>query len=234
MLFRLIIIGVGAWLMLTGWDEFRRAYSNPEPAKLSCANFIASADKPRWVSVDDCVMYLGKFEYTHSKGSEEIKSAGILLYATKKDAESDSAKTSVAIQVSNRAMLEEASKNIDLINTTNKKFEDVVARLGGKALPAAQRASLVEEGQSLQREGERLNALMFVTKPMVFKFSSERPHYNLLKDALTDDYTVYEISSADDKPSYGLAMVFAMIGLVLILGGVYSFIPKRKAVENQA
>jgi hypothetical protein len=228
MLFKLIVAILGGWLVVFGWDEFSIAYHNSEPAKLSCANFVANPDKPKWVSVEDCVMYLGKFEYSHNKGSDKINSAGILVYPTRKDAEADSARTSVVVQVSDQALLEGASKNIDALNAINKKIDGIVAQLRGKGMSGKDQSSLLTEGHALEKEAERLSELMFINKPMVFKFSSLRPEYNLLKDSLAADYSVYEISSMDDKPSYFMALLKMIGGLVLVVGVVYSFIPSRK------
>lgn len=232
MLFKLIVAILGGWLAVFGWDEFSMAYNNSEPTKMTCANFIADPKKPKWVSVDDCVIYFGKFEYTHTKGSEKIDDAGVLVYASMKEAETDASKTSVVIQVSNQTLLEKASKDIDLINATNKKIDDISGRLNDRALPKNQRSPLIAEAQTLEKEAERMRELLFVKKPMVLKFSSMRPQYDLLKSALEENYDVYEVSSADDKPSYLMAVLKMIGGLVLILGVVYSFIPGAKKADN--
>ncbi len=226
---KLIAILVGGWFVLFGWDELNLAITNSEPVKMSCEKFLADAKRPKWVSVDDCTVYLGKFEYSKSKRSEKINSAGVMVYASRKDAEADAFKTPVALKIDDQGQMQAASANIDALNKISEQVSGIVQQLKNAKISNSEKARLQEQGLAMEKDADRIREALFIAKPMVIKFSSERPSYNLIKDSLTENYDVYEMSSANDKPSYLMAALKMLGGLALILGGLYTLFRRKAA-----
>src|ERR1700761_7453511 len=98
MLIRIALFFIGLFLIPGGWHEISLAMKYKEPVAMGCQEFLAAKQKPAWVSVPDCVVYLGHFQTLADKKTGAVSSMWVMLFPSNEAAEDDKYKSSVALK----------------------------------------------------------------------------------------------------------------------------------------
>lgn len=205
MIFRIILFFAGFFIISEGWHETNIAYKYREPVKLTCQQLVDATPKPSWVSVDDCVVYLGQYQVMKKEKSGVVTSMAVMLFPSNEKAEDEVTKTSVVLNIGDSAKRDAIADNLTKLNA-----------LMSDKNPA--------------KNPERLDRYqkLFEKGPLVLKETSSNEDFNLLASKLNPQHTTYAYSSLDDKSSVIKGILMMLGGAALSAVIVWSFV-KRKS-----
>jgi|GEM_PF-4333234 len=205
MLIRIVLFFVGLFLIPSGWHEVSIAMKYKEPVQMSCKDFLEAKQKPAWVSVPDCVVYLGHFQTIANKDTGAVSSIWVMLFPSEETAEDDKYKSTVAISISDSDRVKAINENLDKVN-----------QLADYKNEAAKKEFL-----------ERYRKF-FETGPLILKEEAFNEDLSLIKDKLDPEHATYDYSSLDDKSSIWVGVGMMVGGLLMSILVAVSFFLRKK------
>ena len=204
---RIIIFFLGLFVVFEGWHEASIAYKYKEPVKMSCQQLLAAAEKPAWVSVDDCVVYLGHYQMQYDKKTNAVTGMAVMAFASKDAAADDKVTSSVVLQISDSNKRVAIRDNLDKLNAL---------------------AELKDPTPENQKEIQDRALKLFDTGNLILKEEAINEDFDLIKDRLGANHTTYAYSSLDDKSSMMTGILMMVGGLIASLAVVASFVWRKK------
>jgi len=201
MIFRIAIFIIGLVLLPLGWNELKIAYKYQEPVKMSCEQFLGAADKPSWVSVNDCVVYLGRYQTLTKEKTGVITSMAVMVFPSVETALDDKTMTSVVLNISDEGKRNAVKDNLSKLN-----------------------ALLADKDPSKDQERHERYDSLFEKGNLVLKEEAINSEFNLLSAKLSPQHTVYKYSSLEDRSTIMKGIVTLLIGLVMCAGVAATFV----------
>ena len=205
MIARIAIFIIGLVLLPLGWNETKIAYKYQEPVKMTCQQFLDAAEKPAWVSVDDCVVYLGRYQTLTKEKTGVVTSMAVMVFPSVETASDDKTMTSVVLNI-----VDEAKRNT---------IKDNLTKLN---------ALLADKDPSKNPERQERYDKLFEKGNLVLKEEALNENFDLLKAKLSAQHTTYKYSSLADKSSITKGILTILIGFAMCAAVVASLVLRKK------
>lgn len=203
MILKIVLFLVGLAIVSIGWHEVRISYKYQEPVKMTCQQFLSAADKPAWVSVDDCVLYLGHYQSLNNKRSDAVIGMAVMVFPSVEAAEDDKTTTSVVLNISDSEKRNAIKENVEKLNALVK-----------------------DKKQMTEKERNDRYLKLFEKGNLVLKEAVSNDDFDLLKGRLSAKHSTYEYSSLADKSSIVTGVLTMLAGLVLSGLMVFFFVKR--------
>lgn len=203
---RIIALLFGLAFIADGWHEARQGFKYRKPVSMSCQELIDAKSKPAWVSVDDCVVYLGQFQGMEDPQTKAVVSMAVLVFPSVEAARDKSAKTSVLIRIDDSIKRGTVNANLDKLNAMGKPRNDA-------------------EWADFQARYK----MLFESGPLILKLDEGTANFGQLQSRLTGEPVTYGYSSLADKASIGKGILTLLGGVLIAAATVASFFWKKKS-----